>query len=215
MSSDKSNKKIPSICCEKCTPYNIYNLKKFKNSKGEDLEVNDCISLCRCGASSNKPFCDGSHIKIGFVGEKEPDRVPDITEDYPGKDITIVYNEGVCSHFGACVNNLPHVFFDTEPWIDPDAESAERIIEIIEKCPSGALSYKIDGKRYQELDQKLAISISKNGPLHVVGGISFKDDMNSKPECKEHYTLCRCGGSKNKPFCDGTHLENGFKDDIN
>lgn len=98
------------------------------------------------------------------------------------------------------------------PWIDPDGAPAAAIIAAIEHCPSGALSYQLGSRRYQELEAEPGITLAPNGPLHVQGGILLKDDKGSKPECREHYTLCRCGGSKNKPFCDGSHLDNGFSD---
>jgi hypothetical protein len=88
----------------------------------------------------------------------------------------------------------------------------DEIIQTIEKCPSGALSYRLGEKRYQDLNRKPAIKVAKDGPLQVVGYVELKDDMGSTPESEEHYALCRCGDSKNKPFCDGTHHETGFRD---
>jgi hypothetical protein len=82
-------------------------------------------------------------------------------------------------------------------------------------CPSGALSYTKDGILYKDQDREAGITISKNGPHRVVGGVELKDSKGSKPESKEHYTLCRCGGSKNKPFCSGQHWYIGFEDDKN
>ena len=81
--------------------------------------------------------------------------------------------------------------------------------------PSGALSYKLNKKRYQDLDRKPKITVSKDGPLEVVGYIKIKDDMDSTPESEEHFCLCRCGESLNRPFCDGTHHDIEFKDEKN
>jgi CDGSH-type Zn-finger protein len=207
--------RTPWIVFTLYTPYTVVNLKDFKNSKGEKLEVAPVMNLCRCGQSGMKPYCDGTHSKAGFVGSKKDDRWEDRVDEYEGKDITIVDNRGVCASNGACVNGLPKVFDDADPWIHPSEASAKVIIETIEKCPSGALSYKIDGKRYQDLDRPPAIKVAKNGPLHVEGFIVMQDDAENTPECKEHYTLCRCGESSNRPFCDATHLEIGFKDEKN
>jgi CDGSH-type Zn-finger protein len=213
--SQKPNTKPkPYIMCTKYTPFMVKELEEFKNDRGEDLETQFEMSLCRCGHSKNKPYCDGSHSDIKFIGEKSPDRVPDRVKEYKGKEVTIVDNRGVCSHDKSCVECLPGVFDRYKrPWIDPDGAGMKEIIETIEKCPSGALSYKIGDKHYKDLDNEPAIIVSKDGPLHVVGGIELKDDMGSQPETKEHYTLCRCGESKNKPFCDGTHLDIDFKGD--
>lgn len=207
--------KIPWIVFTMYTPYTVVNLENFKNSKGKDLETAPVMTLCRCGQSGMKPYCDGTHSKVGFVGSKKDDRWEDRVDEYKAKDITIVDNRGVCASNGACVNGLPKVFDDADPWIHPSEASAAEIIETIEKCPSGALSYKIGSKRYQDLDRSPAIRVAKDGPLHVEGFIVMQDDAGNTPECKEHYTLCRCGESSNRPFCDATHLEVEWKAEKN
>lgn len=202
--SDKNQK--PQIIFTKYSPYMITDLKNLKDDKGNDLETGPVISLCRCGYSAYRPYCDGSHSKVGFVGEKQEDRTPDRIKDYKGKNITIHDNRGVCSHDGSCINLLPSVFKKVgRPWIDPDGAEIAEIISTIEKCPSGALSYTIGSRRYQDLDEEPSITAAEIGPLMIKGGIVIKDDMKSRPECREHYTLCACGKSKNKPFCDGSH----------
>ena len=159
------------------------------------------------------PYCDGSHLKIGLSDEKERDRIPDRSDSYKGKEITIHDNNGVCAKRGHCSGNLPSVFNSKrEPWIDPDAESADAIAQIIEMCPSGALSYTKDGILHKDLDRKPEITVLKDGPYEVVGGPELRDPGGSSPESKEHYSLCRCGDSKNKPFCDGQHKKTKFKD---
>ena len=100
-----------------------------------------------------------------------------------------------------------------EPWIDPEGAFVDEIIKVINMCPSGALSYSIHGVKHNSLERKPCVSLRRDGLYHVVGGINLSDYNKLKPESKEHYTLCRCGGSKNKPFCDGTHWYINFKDD--
>jgi CDGSH-type Zn-finger protein len=207
------DKKKPQIVFTKYGPFSVVDLEAFMNHKGEKLHTDPVMELCRCGHSKHKPHCDSSHVKAGFYGKKDEGRVKDRVREYVGKDITILDNRGVCAHDMACVRNLPSVFNrDARPWINPDGASVREIVETIEKCPSGALSFKIGSMRYQDLDREPAITVAKDGPLKIVGGIELKDDMESKPESSEHYTLCRCGGSKNKPFCDGSHMDTGFKD---
>lgn len=209
-----ASKKKPCISCTETSAYRVTDLECLITSKGQKLETKSTMLLCRCGASQKKPFCDGSHSKIGFIAQKKPDRVADRVVKYKGKEITIVDNRGVCSHDGSCFRFSPTVFMpEKHRWIRPNEASKEEIIQTIKKCPSGALSYILNGVRYQDLDRKPAIVVAKNGPFEVVGGIELKDASGSKPESKEHYTLCRCGGSRNHPFCDGSHLKNGFKDD--
>lgn len=197
-------------------PYLVTNLENFKNSAGEAIKTKPVMALCRCGRSDNKPFCDGTHLKIGFCGDKSEDRVPDKVDNYVGKEITIHDNRGVCAHAGYCTKNSPAVFnVEKEPWIEPDAERADKTAKTIKMCPSGALSYTKDEILYKDQDRKASIIVSKHGPYYVVGGPELKDPAGSVPESKEHYTLCRCGRSPNKPFCDGTHLHIQFKDDKN
>jgi len=199
-------KRKPTITVVKNGPYIIKGLEHFRDSAGRELPVQSAISLCRCGASKNKPYCDGSHTKIGFVGEKDPNRVTREINEWKGKRITIVDNSDVCCRDRACVTNLPQVFEEE----NPDAATVKEIIETIRKCPSGALTYKMGGRHCQAFNREPAITVAQNGPLKVVGGIRLKDEMQSQPACPEHYTLCRCGHSKNKPFCDGSHLDVGF-----
>ena len=90
--------------------------------------------------------------------------------------------------------------------------SLEHIKALIEKCPSGALSYSIKGQAQPAADREPAITIEKNGPLRITGGIELKDANWGQGAPQEHYTLCRCGASKNKPFCDGTHAKISFDD---
>jgi CDGSH-type Zn-finger protein len=199
-------------------------VENLQNSKGESLSVIRGVALCRCGASNNKPFCDGTHSKIGFSSEnKEEDTndshhiAKDKRKNYVGKGITIHDNRKICSHAAECVNNLPSVFkLNARPWISPDAAETEEIINTIKKCPSGALSYSIDGMEYRDQNEtKPMITVSKGGPYLVTGGIGLSADNIKWAEgsSKEHYVLCRCGASNNKPFCDGMHRLINFKDD--
>ncbi|GAI75668.1 unnamed protein product, partial [marine sediment metagenome] len=158
----------------------------------------------------------GSHLIIGFRDDKEEGRVPDRLDTYEGEKISIHDNRGVCSHAGYCTDNSPKVFdMHQEPWVSPDDDNAEKTASTIRMCPSGALSYTKDGILHKDQGRKPSVNVSNNGPYRVVGGIEFSDPEGSVPESKEHYTLCRCGASKNKPFCSGAHWHIKFKDDKN
>ncbi len=199
--------KKPGISCTVNSPYIVRDVDLLFDEDGKRLETKSVMSLCRCGESEKKPYCDNSHTKKGMNMVKSPDRCPDKNKDYRGKDITVHFNLGVCSHNGICLTLKPVFKKGRRPWIMPDLGKKEEIIDIIRKCPSGALSYTIDGVRYQDFDREPAIKIDKCGPFMIEGYIEFKDDQNSCPESKEHYCLCRCGKSKNHPFCDGEHLD--------
>ena len=87
-------------------PLIVKGLKTFKNSKGEQVEVDDVIALCRCGDSANKPFCDGTHKKVGFSGKREIDKPIDKEREYEGSQISVFDNRVICSHAAECVKKL-------------------------------------------------------------------------------------------------------------
>jgi len=214
MKSEDPEAKKPEIHCTRTKPFRVTGVENLKDNAGKPLPAAPVMVLCRCGLSNRKPFCDGSHVEKGINGEKKPDRVPDLRVDYPGAEITVHDNRGACSHDRSCVLGLPQVFKKNHrPWIDPDAASPEAIEAVVRKCPSGALSTSRNGKPAAEPQRPPAIRVAKNGPLEVSGGVPLKDDAGSTPESSEHYCLCRCGKSRNQPFCDGSHRTTRFRDD--
>ncbi len=212
MSEEKTK---PSIQPAPNGPYLVTDLENLQNRHGP-IESKPKMALCRCGESNNKPFCDGTHATIGFSSEKLEGRVPDKRAEYEGQGITVHDNRGICAHAGHCTGNLSSVFkLSEEPWIDPDGATVKDIINTIKKCPSGALSYTIDNVEHRDQDREPMVTVTKDGPYAVTGGIELVDQPLGEEASTEHYTLCRCGGSKNKPFCDGTHWHIGFKDEKN
>jgi len=184
------------------------------DTSGNQIKTPRVYSLCRCGESKYKPQCDGSHAKAGFDGKREDSNKPE-PERYEGKEITIVFDRYLCMGAGYC-GELEAVFGTHKaPKYDPDGAPVNDIIETIRNCPSGALSYIIDGVHQTNYYDESRIVVEKDGPLNVQGEFTLIDDQESDrflPKATDHYTLCRCGGSKKKPLCDGSHLDNGFKD---
>jgi CDGSH-type Zn-finger protein len=210
-----SEKNSPRIQPAKDGPYLVEGLDDLRNRKG-DVETRPKMALCRCGESKSKPFCDGTHARIGFSSDKLEGRVPDQRDDYEGPEITIHDNRGICAHAGKCTDGLPSVFrLRQEPWIDPAAASGRQISEVVRTCPSGALSYSVDGQEHRDRDAEPSIFIAPNGPYVVTGGPELLDTERGEGASTEHFALCRCGGSKNKPFCDGTHWHKKFVDEDN
>ena len=204
----------PEIECKLNGPYLVRNLEDLRDSRGDRIETKPVMALCRCGGSANKPFCDGAHRKNGFSGAKLADPVADRRESYQAKSITIHDNRSICAHAGHCTDGLGSVFkYKSEPWIDPASGAAASIIETVRSCPSGALSYTIDGVEGEDQQREPAITVTKDGPYAVVGGALLIEQSWAQGASTEHYTLCRCGASRNKPFCDGAHWSIGFKDE--
>jgi CDGSH-type Zn-finger protein len=171
--------------------------------------------LCRCGGSANKPFCDGTHAANGFSSAKESDDSDDRRQDYTEGELTVHDNRGICAHIGRCTDGLPSVFkLRTEPWIEPSEADVGSVVATVRLCPSGALSHSVGSKEHRDTERPAAIVVSKDGPYFITGGIELEGEGWGEGASREHYALCRCGQSKNKPFCDGTHWK-GFKDDKN
>lgn len=187
----------------------------LRRASGEACATVRGVALCRCGASKNKPFCDGTHGAIGFSGRNTADPGKDRRVSYAGKRITILDNRSICSHAGFCTDGLKSVFsMHDEPWIDPDGAKVEEIVATIRKCPSGALGYAIDGVEAEAPVRPPMITVTDDGPYAVTGGIELMGVKFGQGASTEHYTLCRCGASKNKPFCDGSHWHVGFRDPV-
>ncbi|MFY0612213.1 MAG: CDGSH iron-sulfur domain-containing protein [Hyphomicrobiaceae bacterium] len=188
------------------------NVSRLTGIGGEAIDVKPTMALCRCGASKNKPFCDGSHNEIGFDDRPTDTRTPDRLRSYEGREIAVHYNRLLCSHAGEC-GKLTAVFDPSQkPWIRPDNGTVDDIIEVVKVCPSGALSYSLPGQTRQHANSDIAgISLELNGPYRVTA-IPLGIPRSAAGANAGKYVLCRCGASKNKPYCDGTHSDIGWKD---
>lgn len=140
----------------------------------------------------------------------------DIKKEYKKDDITIVWQPDVCIHSAICWRGehaLSTVFNPSErPWIKPEAETTERIIAQINKCPSGALSYYKSGEKENiETIAESIVEVAPNGPLLVYGNLKVKDSLGNETQKNKVTAFCRCGASSNKPYCDGTHTKINFE----
>jgi CDGSH-type Zn-finger protein len=207
-------------CIETSTdgPYVARNFAHLRNSQEQELPVETEMYLCRCGGSKSKPFCDGTHSSLGFDGRCTADLSRNYFKDYPGaKGLTIHDNRAVCSHISTCIQRSPEVF-DTwrRPWVHPDDASIEETIRTIELCPSGSLKYTLRGVPQVQPDRAPTITLEHNGAYQVTGSPELTgSQVPYEPPEPEHFTLCRCGQSANKPYCDGRHKMWGFRDPKN
>ena len=203
-------------------PYLVTNVPRLIDHLGAGQRPAPQLALCRCGNSAIKPRCDGSCAATGFTDATDPNRVPDRRDIYDGQQVTIYDNRGICQHSGLCTDRLATVFHtDSEPFVTPSGGRMDEMIRAVRDCPSGALSYGID--RIEARDQvdwggtrEPAIEITKDGPYRITGGIPLgaggAPPSRAVGSSREHYALCRCGHSRNKPFCSGMHWYIGFAD---
>ena len=206
-------------------PYLVTNVRTVRTPLGETLPVPPQLALCRCGGSSDQPFCDGTHAGNGFTDAKDPNRVPDQRDTYSGEQVTIFDNRGICQHSGLCTDRLATVFrTDQEPFVAPSGGRLDEIIRAVRDCPSGALSLAFDDSEARDLvdwhaGRERAIEVTQDACYRVTGGIALTDATGADVpraagSSREHYALCRCGYSQNKPFCSGMHWYVDFRDPV-
>jgi len=132
-------------------------------------------------------------------------------KEYTNGEIIVYWKPEKCVHSQNCVRGLPQVFDrSARPWINLENADTEDIIRVVESCPTGALTYRREGE-FQE--PAACINVKAKGPLLVTGNCRLLDSEGNELESCGPFTLCRCGGSKRKPFCDGTHVKIGFEAD--
>ena len=182
---------------------------------GETLRSAGHYELCRCGQSKDRPFCDCSHLEVDFDGTETAS-----TEPVAGRKVTltggtkiIVKREySLCAESGYCGlrnTNIDQMLADTA-----DTQVRLQVMAMIEHCPSGSYTYAVEEDEPEiepDLPKQVAVvtEITSDGPidgpLWVTGGIQIKRSDGQLVEIRNRVTLCCCGKSNNKPFCDGTH----------
>jgi CDGSH-type Zn-finger protein len=183
--------------------------------KEETLAAPESYSLCRCGRSHQRPFCDGTHAETGFDGTETADsgvtaerqvRCPGGRHIEVKSDATLCMNSGFCRTRQAAIEQLVPATEDTGV--------RSQVIAMVERCPSGSLTYALDPEGPDiepDLPQQVAVTTEVTsegpieGPLWVTGHIPVERADGQPFETRNRVTLCRCGLSKAKPLCDGTH----------
>ena len=136
-----------------------------------------------------------------------------IKKEYTNGEITVVWKPALCIHSEICVKTLPEVYDpNAKPWINVDNATTNDLKAQVMKCPSGALSFYMNDAEEQEVeDSGTKVEVVANGPLLVHGTLEVADiDGNTETRAKRT-AFCRCGASKNKPYCDGAHTKVEFK----
>lgn len=175
-------------------------------------------ALCRCGQSQHKPYCDGTHIKVKFKGEETASRKTYLSQaiKLSGSNLDLTDMPNLCAAARFC-----HLSGGTWNNVKNSANPKARKIAIktASNCPSGRLVVwnKKTGKAIEpKLDPAISLvedpQAKASGPIWLRGGISLESERGKKYETRNRTTLCRCGQSQNKPFCDGSHIDARFND---
>ena len=134
--------------------------------------------------------------------------------EYSDEAITVSFDLVRCIHAEECIRGLPKVFAkDKRPWVDPSQGSADEVAEVVERCPTGALTYqRHDGGPEEACPSDTTVTLGADGPLYIKGDVTVIGADGEVVFQGPRVALCRCGDSKHKPFCDGEHVEKGFAD---
>lgn len=181
--------------------------------QGKDYPTQGEYELCRCGHSKNRPFCDGTHNEILFDGTETAKRTSFISQAEPitvGPEMNLIDVPALCALARFC-DRVGGVWDNTRQSDDPEARKIA--LQEVADCPAGRLVLR--DKQGNDLEPRLEPSIglvidpvlNVLGPLWVRGGIPIESADGRVYEIRNRVTLCRCGKSTNKPFCDGKHEE--------
>lgn len=133
---------------------------------------------------------------------------------YPGEKATVSWHSGLCIHVAECGHASGDLFVGgRDPWCQPDVVSVEHVTDVVLRCPTGALTVEIDGSTSVEQTVGInTVQVAYNGPLFIRGKLAITDAPADAPGLGYRAALCRCGKSRNKPFCDNSHEKVGFSD---
>jgi CDGSH-type Zn-finger protein len=187
--------------------------------ESDPYPAQESYALCRCGSSNSKPFCDGTHSKIGFEGAETASREPFDRQAklQNGPDMQLLDAERLCAFARFCDPN-GQVWNQVDQTDRPGVR--ETFVRQVGDCPSGRLVAR-DRSTGKDVEPHLPVSIGLvedpaqgcSGPLWLRGRIPVTAADGFEYEVRNRVTLCRCGQSKNKPFCDGTHAAVMFQDE--
>ena len=185
--------------------------------EGPSLPAQEKYALCRCGQSAKKPFCDGTHAKVGFDGTETASRQAflDQAKGFDGPVLALLDDTSLCA-FGRFCDTHGKVWNQVAHTDDPAVRAM--FLRQVENCPAGRLVIW-DKSAEKPVEPMLPVSIGLiedpaeqcSGPLWLRGGIPLVSSDGFEYEIRNRVTLCRCGASQNKPFCDGAHASVKFR----
>jgi|APTNR8051073442_1049403.scaffolds.fasta_scaffold00798_2 CDGSH-type Zn-finger protein len=207
----------PPMRIQTITPNETHNSWSF--TPGEEFEVKDGTLLCRCGHSRNKPYCDGSHRTAGVDLTETASMAPMLNEatEMDGPKYSLTDNEKFCAFARFC--DAGDRFWNEV--MEPGEQHEKMAVRIAHHCPGGRLMVW-DQQTRQPVETpepaELALledpALGVSAALQLRGGIRVQSASGDSYEIRNRQTLCRCGASSNKPFCDGSHASIKFKDGL-
>lgn len=134
---------------------------------------------------------------------------------YEHEGLRVTFDARRCIHAAECIRHLPQVFdAAARPWITPERAQPDDVIAAVQRCPTGALHVALHDVPVTLDASDVSVRATRNGPLYVRGATRIADEHGGEILTDERFALCRCGASQRKPFCDGSHRTNGFRDPI-
>ncbi|MCA9604775.1 MAG: CDGSH iron-sulfur domain-containing protein [Myxococcales bacterium] len=133
---------------------------------------------------------------------------------YEGEQRDVTWDGRLCIHIGECGRSEGELFVGgRDPWCQPDLGTAEDVQDVVERCPTGALVHlRKDGRVLETAPAENTVVVANHGPLYVRGDLAIEGAPDDAPGLRFRAALCRCGASKNKPFCDNSHEGTRFRD---
>lgn len=133
---------------------------------------------------------------------------------FAGKQVDVVWDERLCIHIAECGRSAGDLFVGgRQPWCQPDLVESAEVVDVVERCPTGALTCTLkESGRPETADTENTLTVSCNGPYFVRGDLVIENAPQDMPGIAYRAALCRCGRSANKPFCDNSHEQASFQD---
>jgi CDGSH-type Zn-finger protein len=191
--------------------------ESIKWRRGRAYNAPAKYALCRCGQSAKAPFCDGTHARVGFDGTETAPRTRFAAQaqTFDGPALALLDVQSLCADARFCDPN-GKVWTQVARTDDPDVRAM--FLSQVHNCPAGRL-IALDKAAGKTIEQESPVAIGLiedpvehcSGPIWLQGGVQLTSSDGHQYESRNNMTICRCGASKNKPFCDGTHASIDFK----
>jgi CDGSH-type Zn-finger protein/ferredoxin len=186
------------------------------DARRNEIATHGKARLCRCGMSNAKPFCDNSHTPTDFGAESGQSEEEFLSpkpvsrrREYTNDAIKVSFDASLCIHVAECLRLMPETFdLRSRPWINLESADSQKVVDTVTACPSGALRYELIQQTAANIEAEPdppTVRAWRNGPIRIAGEIEIINKDGKTVLEGNRAALCRCGASRNKPFCDNSH----------